>query len=138
MAHPRNADFLLEARDETLTIRDVNLRDEVPKLSQIEGMSVKNGMIRRLCTVGAGGLGDKGSFSLYAGAEKIGTLNWNLAEDGKNSLIDWTPLSKNFRTRVFDRWRADELCTEIRLMVARPGMASMRMGGASRLGLSCL
>ncbi len=113
-------EILLESQCETLTVGDVRMEASGPTQSPIEGRCIQSGETECLTISGPSEPMSAGNLSIYAGAEKIGTLNWNCSARRGEVPADWTPLSKNFTTSVIESNGAGATVAQLILRVARP------------------
>jgi|GEM_PF-3305897 len=118
-------EILLESQGETLTVGDVHLKTAGFDKSGIEGISIRSGETECLTISGTSEHGTAGNLSIFAGSEKIGTLNWDCTDPIGEVPADWTPLSKNFTTSVIKGSRAGVAVERLILRVARPLSARM-------------
>jgi len=124
MPRSRALEIYLECQCETLTIGDVRLDRMGFDESCVEGRRIKSGETECLTICCSTEPGAAGNLSLYAGDEKIGTLNWNCTNRAGAIPADWTPLSKNFTTSVIENNGAEAAAARLILRVARPLSAS--------------
>lgn len=112
--------FLLETSGETITIGDFRLRaGEIDGLAQIDGKAIASGAVEKILAVGSESAAAIGSFSLFAGREKIGTINWDGSGSDSGVGVDWTPLSKDYRATVLRDRSRDKMDGEVRLKVSK-------------------
>ncbi len=134
----QNVTFLLEASGDTLTVGDFRLKAGlVEELPNVNGKAIRSGSVERIRAVGSDTNAAKGSFSVYAGLEKIGTLNWDCSDPAGHTDVDWTPLSQNYSTKVSGDPSVAEATGEVRLKVSkRAGLNDKRTNlAASTVGL---
>ncbi len=133
MRHAGTVDFLLEALGATLTIGEVSPRVRSNPETELNGLSIKNGATKRLRTLMEDDPSKVGSLSLFDGAEKVGTLNWQYGQSEKETRFDWTPISKNFSSVFFGGTSANDDVTEVRLKLVKMSFRDFagRRGGAS-------
>ncbi len=130
-------EFVVEAGGSALTICNVQLDagslDGDGEGTPAEGRCIKNGHSDNLRASGFLGTGTRGSLSVFAGFERVGTLNWDWSVNPDENVVDWTPLSKNFRASLMDDVATGGLLSRVRLRVAR---SLSRDASVSRLGAS--
>lgn len=117
-------EILLEAQGETLTVGDVRLTKGGLDRNRIEGLCIGSGQSECLKATEMSDSGTAGTLSLFAGCEKVGTLSWDSTDPFNNVPVDWTPLSKNFRTSIMDSFKAGTRLGGVKLRVARAFSAS--------------
>jgi len=120
MDKQQNFEFLLEARGQAVTVDDVKLTTGSFDKSCVEGIHVKNGEARHFLINQKNGAGTAGTLSLFAGREKVGTLNWDCTgQNNRDAAYDWTPLSKNFRTTILGTLTENGVLGMVKLRVAQ-------------------